>query len=323
MKTEFEKKAVIKLPKDSNAFAIYTPDHLPKLHGICIANGKRGSGKSIAITNLIRMYKQELGSNLRCIIVCPTFGSNFKLLSELGINRTDVFEEPDDDVPAKLIRIANDEMDSFLEWRHLDQYYNDFIKTIKGGFFDRSKMDEYMLQYYNPLTNQFERPKPKYPCYLKGKPPVLFTFIDDAQGSKLLSTNKKMLQLCLRHRHLGQFAPPVGGAVGMSLFVSTQTFKSNGGLNKAIRSNCTSLILFKTKDMTELKQISEAFSGEIPVDRFFQLCEQATSGDHNFLFVDLHHKKNVQPSGFRQNFDTYLLPDEKKSDDSENYDLKK
>jgi len=316
MKTEYEKKAVIKLPKNSNAFAVETPDHLPKLHQLLITTGKRGSGKSIAITNLIRMYKEELGSDLRCIIVSPTFGSNYKLLSELGINREDVFEEPDDDIPSKLIRIADDERDALLEWQHLDQYYNQFIKTIKGGVFDRSNMDDYMLQYYNPLTDKFERPKPKYPCYLKGKPPVLFTFIDDAQGSKLLSTNKKMLQLCLRHRHLGQMPPPTGGAVGMSLFVSTQTFKSNGGLNKAIRNNSTSIILFKTKDMTELKQISEAFSGEIPVDRFFELYEQATAGDHNFLFVDLH-KKDVQPSGFRQNFDTYLLPEEKQSDESE------
>jgi len=317
MKTEYEKKAVIKLPKDSNAFSIDTPDHLPKLHQLCIANGKRGSGKSIAITNLIRMYKEELGSDLRCIIVSPTFGSNYKLLSELGINREDVFEEPDDDVPAKLIRIADDERDAFLEWKHLDAYYNDFIKTIKGGFFDRSNMDEYMLQYYNPLTNQFERPKPKYKCYLKGKPPVLFTFIDDAQGSKLLSTNKKMLQLCLRHRHLGQFPPPTGGAVGMSIFCSTQTFKSQGGLNKAIRNNSTSIILFKTKDMSELHQIADAFSGEIPVDRFFELYEQATEGDHDFLFVDLHYKKEVQPSGYRKHFDTYLIPDAKDSDESE------
>jgi hypothetical protein len=61
--------------------------------------------------------------------------------------------------------------------------------------------------------------------------------------------------------------------------------------------------------MSELKQIAEAFSGEIPVDRFFQLYEQATEKPHDFLFVDLHYKKDVQPSSFRQNFDTYLIPD--------------
>jgi len=307
------KKSSHQIAKKIKRFCNRNARSSPETTSTMYCKWKRGSGKSIAITNLIRMYKEELGSDLRCIIVSPTFGSNYKLLSELGINREDVFEDPDDDVPAKLIRIADDERDAFLEWKHLNEYYNDFIKTIKGGFFDRSKMDDYMLQYFNPLTNQFERPKPKYNCYLKGKAPVLFTFIDDAQGSNLLSTNQKMLQLCLRHRHLGQFPPPQGGAVGMSLFVSTQTFKTNGGLNKAIRNNSTSIILFKTKDMSELKQIAEAFSGEIAVDRFFQLYEQATDGEYNFLFVDLHYKKDVQPSGFRQNFDTYLIPDEKNS----------
>jgi hypothetical protein len=74
MKTVYEKQAIIKLPKNSNAFAIETTDHLPKLHQLCVANGKRGSGKSVAITNLMRMYKDNLGSDLRCIIVSPTFG---------------------------------------------------------------------------------------------------------------------------------------------------------------------------------------------------------------------------------------------------------
>ena len=144
---------------------------------------------------------------------------------------------------------------------------------------------------------------------MNGKPPLLACFIDDAQGSKLLSTNKKMMSLALRHRHLGQFK--TGGAVGLSIFVSTQTFKSNGGLSKAVRNNCTSLILFRTKDMSELKQISEAFSGEIEIEKFMDLYKEATTADHDFLFVDLHHKKNFQSSGFRKNFDNYLIPDEK------------
>ena len=67
--------------------------------------------------------------------------------------------------------------------------------------------------------------------------------------------------------------------------------------------------MFKTQDMSELKQIAEAFSGEIAVDRFCQLYEQATEKPHDFLFVDLHYKKDVQPSGFRKCFDTYLIPD--------------
>jgi len=287
MRTEYEKKAVIKLP---NPFAVDTPDHLPKMHQLCVANGKRGSGKSVAITNLLRMYKEHFKDDIRIILVSPTAGSNHTLLTDLNIKSEEVFEEPDDDVPAKLNRIANDERDAFIEWKHLNEYYNEFIEGLKAGNFDRSEIqNEYMLQYYNPLTNKFERPTPKYSCYLKGKPPLLACFIDDAQGSKLLSTNKKMMSLALRHRHLGQFK--TGGAIGMSLFISTQTFKSQGGLCKSVRNNCTSLILFKTKDMSELKQISEAFSGELEIEKFMDLYKEAPTVDHDFLFVDLHHKK--------------------------------
>ena len=195
MKTQFEPKAVIKLPKNHNAFAIERPEHLPKLHQLLVANGKRGSGKSMAITNLLRMYKEHFKDNLRILVVSPTFGSNYKILQELGIDKEDVFEDPDDDVPNKLIKIANQERDDFLEYEHLVKYYDEFIKNLRGNQFDINTMDGYLMQYYNPITNQFERPKPKYPCYLKGKLPTLFTMIDDAQGSKLLSTNKKMLQL--------------------------------------------------------------------------------------------------------------------------------
>ena len=44
----------IKAPKDS-AFRFQTPTHLPKLHQNCIFVGARGSGKGVAMANLIRM----------------------------------------------------------------------------------------------------------------------------------------------------------------------------------------------------------------------------------------------------------------------------
>jgi hypothetical protein len=310
MKTEYEKKAVIKLPKGTAAFAIETDDHLPKLHQLLIANGKRGSGKSLAITNLLRMYKEQFKDDLRIIVVSPTFGSNYAILKDLGIKKEDVFDDPDDNIADKLVKICDDERDDFLEYEHLVKYYNEFIKRIKGQHIGSiEQFDEYMLQYYNPMTNQFEKPKPKYKRYLQGKPPVIMTFLDDSQGSKLLSTDKKFMRLCLRHRHLGQMPEPRGGAVGMSLLIATQSFKSNGGLNRAIRNNATSMLQFKSKDIAELNQVADAFSGEIPKERFIEMYEAATDEDFSFLFVDLHYKKGIQPSGFRKRFDTYLLED--------------
>ena len=165
MKTQFEPKTVIKLPKNHNAFAIETPDHLPKLHQLLVANGKCGSGKSMAITNLVRMYKEYYKDNLRILIVSPTFGSNYKILQELGIDKQDVFDDPDDDKPNKIIKIANQERDDFLEYEHLVKYYDEFMKNLRGNQFDINKMDNYLMQYFNPITNQFEKPKPKYSWY--------------------------------------------------------------------------------------------------------------------------------------------------------------
>ena len=76
MKTQYESKAKMKILKDVNPFSIDdTPDHLPNLHGIVIANGKRGSGKSQSLTNLIRMYKEHYKDDMRVIIVSTTAGS--------------------------------------------------------------------------------------------------------------------------------------------------------------------------------------------------------------------------------------------------------
>ena len=41
------------IPKKS-AFEIPTDESFPKLHTLCIASGKRGGGKSVAIANFIK-----------------------------------------------------------------------------------------------------------------------------------------------------------------------------------------------------------------------------------------------------------------------------
>jgi hypothetical protein len=68
----------------------------------------------------------------------------------------------------------------------------------------------------------------------------------------------------------------------------------------------TSMLLFRTKNEKELKEIAEEMSGEVSEERFYEAYQAATSGEHGFLFIDLHKKKE-QPSMFRKNFDEYLI----------------
>ena len=58
-----------------SAFTIETSEDFPKLHSLCIASGKRGGGKSVAIANFIKRCK-DAGYYDRVWIVTPTYWSN-------------------------------------------------------------------------------------------------------------------------------------------------------------------------------------------------------------------------------------------------------
>jgi len=308
MKTEVEPKAKIKVMPGS-AFKIETADYLPKLHQLMIFNGKRGSGKSVAATNLLRMYT-ETGTCDRILVVSPTFNSNKALMKDLDIKEEDVFTDPDDpSIIQQIVNIIDGERDEFLRYQHLVKNYKRIMKSINSGILtiDNDDLDQYLLAYYDVVNNKFNLPKPRYECYKQNRPPVIFLFVDDALCTKLMS-NRKFFNLVTRHRHLGAF--PQGGAVGLSILIAIQNYKAqSGGCNKIVRNNCTSGIFFKSRDESEVKQIADSFAGEIPVEKFIKLYEIATEEEHSFLFVDLHKKKN-QPSMFRKRFDTYLIPDE-------------
>ena len=316
MKTKDEPRAKLKLLK-SSAFTIDTPEHLPKMHFNMLLCGKRGSGKSVAATNMLRMLMEGNALN-RILVVSPTFNGNKLLMKDLNIKETDVFSDPDDPtIPQRIMDIVDEERDEFLRYQHLVKQYENVMKMIKTGGLhqiESGAIDEYLLAYFNPMTNEFNLPKPRWERYREGKPGVLALFVDDSICTKLMS-NRKFFNLVTRHRWLGQF--PEGGAVGLSLMIAIQNYKAqSGGCNKVVRNNCTHLCLFRTKDESELKSIGESFSGEISVDKFYKVYEKATDEPHSFLFVDLH-KKDTQPSMFRKRFDQYLIPDEVEDSEEE------
>ena len=134
---------------------------------------------------------------------------------------------------------------------------------------------------------------------------MIGVIFDDIQGSQLLSKPRKINQLVIFHRHLGQLA--AGGSIGVSLYFLVQSYKSNvGGLSRTIRNQTTSMILFRTKNQKELQEISEEMSGEIAPATFLKVYERATREPHDFLLVDLHFKQN-HPSPFRRNLNEFIL----------------
>ena len=87
--------------------------------------------------------------------------------------------------------------------------------------------------------------------------------------------------------------PEMCGAIGVSLYIAVQNLKaSHNGLPKAIRNNSTQMVLVgKTKDSSELKDIYESVSGEVSEEDFYKCYEYATAEKHNSLCIDLNPKK--------------------------------
>ncbi len=110
------------IPPKSESGSYQTDTFLPKMHQVCIAVGKRASGKSTAIVNLIERLKFDY-----CIAVSPTMNSNKELMERLKIEHT--FEDIDDTaVIDKIKDIVKGEAEDLERYKEELKTYNQIIK---------------------------------------------------------------------------------------------------------------------------------------------------------------------------------------------------
>jgi len=296
-------KIQIKPPPQSRVH-IETSDDLFQHHVNLLAVGKRGAGKSVFITNYLRMLKDDDKLD-RLLIISPTAGSNKALLNMLGVDEEDIFDPEDKDVVKKVLDIVDGERDDYQTYLNDLDEWKQYQKILNDDRININNIDPYYLlkfsdDYGNPI-----KPKSKY-----GHRPFLHLFIDDAQSTPLFR-NRRFLNLIIRHRHLGEMEYKKGdaercGALGLSVYSAIQNLKSTGGgCPRAMRNNATQLcIVGKSKDEQELKDIYSSVAGEIKDTDFFQAYEYATAEPHNSLVIDLHPKKGK--SRLRKNMNEML-----------------
>ena len=292
MKTSKVKGLEIIPPKSESG--LYTTDtFMPKMHQVCIAVGKRASGKSTAIINLIERMKFDY-----CVAVSPTMNSNKELMDRLKIEH--VFEDVDDPSVIDSIKdIVKKEAEDLERYKEELKRYNKLITDLKDG---KYMDDDLLLQFFSDEGN-FIKPTHRW----NGEKPRIAVIFDDMLGSGIYSRPRKLNGLSTYSRHVGSLKE--GGAIGVSLFFMIQSFKcQTGGLNKVIRNQCTSMCLFKTKDRQEMKDVAESVSGEISEDIFNRVYDTAIREPYDFLYIDLHPKKE-HPSMFRRRLDEFIIPD--------------
>ena len=282
---------------EGKAFAVETPTHLPKLHMLSAWVGKRGSGKGVAMTTLLKRFK-ESGCMDRILVISPTFNSNKRMLQDLNIDECDIYDDLDNDACiTDVIKKVEKESEDYEKYLEDMKQYNQFQKLMKN---DKHISDEMLLEFFDGAG--FKKPEHKW----NGKKPVIGLILDDCQSTNVMRS-KKLANLCIKHRHVGQFKGEDGGALGISVFMCLQNYKTQSGFPRGIRGNLTHLGLFKTKDEAELKDVASEMSGEVDEETFTKVYKLATDEEHSFLWVDLHPKKDV-PSGFRKCYGTYLVP---------------
>jgi hypothetical protein len=293
LSTQSVKGLQIVPPKNESGTYETAPD-MPRSGQVNVCVGKRKSGKSCAVVNLI----EKMGFDYT-IAVSPTMNSNKELMSRLNIEH--IFEDPDDlTCIDKIKEIVNEEARDLERYIYEMKEYNKLMKDIKQG---HNIGDDLMLKFFD---NDFVKPQHRW----NGKKPKIAVLFDDMLGSMIYSRPRKINALSTYSRHLGQLSE--GGSIGVSLFFLIQSFKcQTGGLNRVIRNQCTSMIIFRTKDNQELLDIADSCGGEISKEQFIKVYDYAieTGGSHPFLFIDLH-KKDHHSSMFRVNFDKFIIIDE-------------
>jgi len=288
----------IQVPK-GKAFAYKTAPELPKAHMITGVFGKRGAGKGVATTHLIKALKFD-----RLFIISPTFESNSELMNQFdNIDPDDIYSDLNDKTILKQITDKLDlERDDIVRYDEQMKEYKKFMKMMGDSL--TIIPDEMLLMFYK--DGKFAPPVPKYPG---NRNPFCGLWVDDALASPIL-TGRSMINFCLRHRHLAAFEDD-RASIGCSIFFNAQNYRCQGGsIPRPIRNNFTNAIFFKSKDEKEIDEISSEMSGEITKEDFRKAYDIAMAdGDHPFLFVDLHRKIPEHPSMLRSKFSKFIMLD--------------
>lgn len=292
------RKSINKFPTElpkKGAFTIETEDDYPKLHTLCVASGRRGGGKSVAISNFLKKCKNKHYYD-KIILVTPTYNSNKMIWDICDIQDEDVIE-PDVNAIKMVIKIINNEKAEWDEFCDKKKKYEEFLRDKDGSL--QNLNAKRLLNYYNLgfLEPNVTKPVWKYPVE---QPPRIAVVIDDAMGTDLLAKRSAgLINFCIKHRHIAD-------GLGCSVFMLVQSYKAQGGVNRAIRENTTHLLLFKVNDFNQIKAIKEESDLPVTDEEFEDMCSYAHAKPFNFLMLDFAPK--CETKRFRSGFDEYIIP---------------
>lgn len=273
MKTKNLNIIKTKLP-DKGAFTIETQFDFPKMHQLMVVNGKRGSGKSVAITNFLRECKNKHYLD-KIYLISPTYNSNKQIWDICDINPEDV-RDVEKGVIKEVIKCVEQDKKEWDEFLYKKELYKKYQQDTRLDTID----DDLLIQYdeYNFFV---EKPKWKYPVE---QPPRIAVVLDDCLSTDVMARPSELLtNLAVKHRHIAD-------GLGISLILLTQTYCGVAGISRIVRENVTSLLLFEVNDENQIKKIYSELNLKLEYPRFLELLAFCHKEKHGFIFIDFSPK---------------------------------
>jgi hypothetical protein len=266
-----------------NPYHFKSPNNLPNLHFHLGIIGAKGTGKTVALCNVVNFYKGFFNNTF---VVCPNYENELKLKQTLPPSDTTfVYTKPNDDTISEILEIIREQISIYKQYlKELKLYRNDikiYAKYQNEGADSLTQYELIRLELMNYITPI--HPECQYKYY-----PTSLLIVDDCMNTDIFRKKSLFTNTQIRNRHLF-----------LSIIIVSQSYK---GILKPIRLNLNWLIIFRINDMKLLKEIHDENSSIFKdLNEFMDVFGYCTDSDHDFMYIDLL-KRDV-----RKNFNQRIL----------------
>jgi hypothetical protein len=264
---------------------------MPPLNFLAVMYGAMGSGKSVALYDMIDMYDQQTKSFDRIIWYSPTMCRDVNGMDYLQRHHNFelVYHEKFDQ--AEFTQHLNEmkaDIDNYREYKRRMEIWE---KLVRNDFdVDKMKFDELLkLQEMN-----WDKPSTEF----KHGFPSFAVVFDDCICEKIFSQHIKnpVSKFFTTHRQHS-----------CCVFFTSQVHQQ--GVPRQIRGVVSLWILFRCKSKDLQEQIAKELSFKCPPDVLMKAWDLATQNSpHDFIFVD--YKENDINKMFRKNFTESIVIEE-------------
>ena len=250
------------------------PTGLFKPHMTTLISGKTGSGKSTALIRMLKAYCDS-GVFQKVVLISPTaaYDHKYKILP-----LSDIHEDYSDKLLTDIMEEQKEDMELYRQ-NEADIKLHD--KFIRGKQLSNKELVR-LYSMLNPMTETFDKPVQTF-----SKLPYTAIVLDDLGGTPAFRNGNNFLNsiVCKSRHYLTNF------------FVCVQHHYQ---CPRALRSQCSHVMLFATKDRKLLEELAKENCSHLTPDEFVQLFQYATQQPHDFMLCDF------KTNEVRRNFDEVL-----------------